>query len=525
MKHILKYVLMSIIAITVVLGGQVFVAPAANADDFNFTVTATSYDRASQSATIKNQKRLTINGAEQVTWENPNHGAKVTPTQLKRAPKISTSCTNSNRLTQSQQIYNKTHGARVVIVKAGSCLWNRGMRDQIRVGFKFKVTIPVVLSLDSNRRYRHSFTLKTKSQLQAGDTSIGKVYVLGATRYIVKSCWNFIGGPVDVVAPSVIQVRYQQDVKYNAELEVRSDVKANVTFNITCPNGANFNTTIEASAYGYARSEISFTERTRVSVVAAKRVTLNDSSWLHAEQEALSAAKVKVQVQGSCGDTPPPTYSAPSVSANAQACVEPGQATGIVTVTATNNNDVAVPATYAFPGKADQTATIAANATVAKQFTGVAPGSYTGTVSFGAPVNKTAQYNVVVEECEAPPHQNPTAEIFVGEHAVDLYGTMPVFGRVKAFDGATATLGSPVVNPSDLGMISNWRTVSTERDGVTPCAAGYVCYQGTFRVTKDGTPGTYVYGTLKATATDTKGGSFTTDPLQFSVYYANHPET
>lgn len=123
-----------------------------------------------------------------------------------------------------------------------------------------------------------------------------------------------------------------------------------------------------------------------------------------------------------------------------------------------------------------------------------------------------------------PEHKNPTAEIFFGEHAVDLYGTMPVFGRVKAFDGAIATLGSPVVTPNDLGMISNWRTVSTERDGVTSCESGWICYQGTFRVTKDGTPGTYVYGTMVATATDNQDGEFTTQPKQFSVYYADHPD-
>lgn len=109
--------------------------------------------------------------------------------------------------------------------------------------------------------------------------------------------------------------------------------------------------------------------------------------------------------EGECDDEP--NYTAPSVSASALACVEPGQATGIVTVTATNNNDVAVPATFKFPGKPDQTATIAANATVSKRFTGIAPGSYTGSVSFGAPVNKSAPYSVTVEECDVPTDECP----------------------------------------------------------------------------------------------------------------------
>ena len=122
-------------------------------------------------------------------------------------------------------------------------------------------------------------------------------------------------------------------------------------------------------------------------------------------------------------------------------------------------------------------------------------------------------------------HKNPIAEIYVGEHAVDYQGTMPVFGRVKAFNDSIATLGSPVVTPSDLGMISNWRTVNTERDGVTACESGWVCYQGTFRVTKTGTPGTYTYGSMVAKATDNKNGTFTTQPLQFSVYYTAYVET
>lgn len=250
----------------------------------------------------------------------------------------------------------------------------------------------------------------------------------------------------------------------------------------------------------------------------------------YADAFANAEASVKVDLTANfegC-DTPPnpPTYEQPSASGRAQGCVNPGQQDGVITATGTNPNAVAAPGTLVVGGKTKQFASVGAGQTVTWDFSGFAPATYNGSFTLGSPINKSATFTVKVEPCdEQPSHQGPTAEIFVGEHAVDVGGTMPVFGRVKAFDGATATLGSPVVSPSDLGGIYNWRTVSTERDGVTLCETGYTCYQGYFRVKKEGTPGTYVYGTLTATANDTKGGSFTTQPLQFSVYYADHPDT
>jgi len=118
-----------------------------------------------------------------------------------------------------------------------------------------------------------------------------------------------------------------------------------------------------------------------------------------------------------------------------------------------------------------------------------------------------------------PVHQNPLAEYFLGEHAVDPGGTMPVFGRAKAFDGATVTLGSPVVSPSSLGGVYNWRSVSTERDGVTPCETGWTCYQGYFRAQAEGN------GTLTGTASDSMGGMFNPQPLSFVSVFIIHPDT
>lgn len=532
MKRILKHVLMSIIAITVMMGGVTLTASAASADtnDFEFEVITKAVGTPTATTSLTNTQETTVGGATQVLWQDSAYGVNLTPTAVKAAwnKRIKVIATGSN---SSSVIYRQSGHRQLVVLKPYSKVRNTGRHNNMRVGFVWTLTRPAIVKYDkASRQYRHAADLLTKAQLDnlqstaKGDKYrvAGSIVVGGKRLYIVIWCGNYIGGNVPML-PNVTQVRFEQDILMKASAESVAKTGVTFDFKVTCPSsGATFNVQGFAWAYGRASSEVTFSQRTRATVIGALEYKAKQD--ISIDQDVEAEAQASVHISGSCGSTPP-SYSAPSVSANASACVEPGQATGIVTVTATNNNDVAVPATFTFPGKPDQTATIAANTTVTKQFTGVAPGPYTGTVSFGAPVNKTAQYNVPVEECKIPPHQNPTAEIFVGEHAVDLYGTMPVFGRVKAFDGATATLGSPKVTPSDLGMISNWRTVSTERDGVTPCATGYVCYQGTFRVTKDGTPGTYVYGTLEATATDTKGGSFTTDPLQFSVYYANHPET
>lgn len=270
-----------------------------------------------------------------------------------------------------------------------------------------------------------------------------------------------------------------------------------------------------------------FTAKTKAEAEgqAAKVATgINLSGSTKASIENQLRLSLMVAFSEQCDGVPPVTYSAPTASGNAKACVNPGEQNGIITASGTNPNNVAAPGTLVVGGKTKQFDSVGAGQTVTWDFSGFAPGTYNGSFTLGAPINKSATFQVTVEPCPVQEHKNPDAEIFFGEHAVDLYGTMPVFGRARAYDGATVTLGSPTVTPSDLGMISNWRPVSTERDGVTQCESGWVCYQGTFRVTKDGTPGTYVYGSMVAKATDNKGGEFTTQPKDFSVFYADHPD-
>lgn len=468
----------------------------------SITVESVSYSTDSATASVTKESRAVINGASQVTWEVPNHNWKITATQVKRAPKISTSCTSSNRFTQSKQIWNKTHRA-IVVVKPGSCLWNRGRFGNIVAGFKWKVTQPVVLMMDGNKRYRHSHTLKTKSQLRAGDTVVGKVYVMGAWRYIVKSCLNVIGGPVNTNLNSVVQIRYESDVLVDVTVKADVSVKAKVEASLQCESGTLYGYA-EASASATASATIRVKSSLKVSATNAKKVELLNQVKASAQAKALASAKAKITL--TCDDTP--VYSAPSVSANASACVEPGQATGIVTVTATNNNNVSAPATFTFPGKADQTVTIAAGATVNRQFTGVAPGSYSGSVVFGSPINKSAPYSVTVNECDVPePVDNAPVVNIMGSPA-HLYvgGNAYIWIEASDPDGDAVSVQ---VSASGAGTVAGLVPSDVRWDG-TPCPSGKSCYRAT--AWAGDTP-----GTLTITAKVTANGKSAADSVSFPV--------
>lgn len=288
-------------------GLSLLTASPASADDdgdFNVTLLMTDFASAHEEVTLKNKTRITVNGgATQVTWENSNHGLRVSNRELRNAQWIRTECTKRNRFTQSQQIFRMTGGDRVVIVKPGSCLWNRGRHDNIMVGFDWHPNHPAVL-VGKDRRYRHAFTLKQKRNVQHGDDVVRKLQLRGKTFYLIRTCANFIGGPVDKFVPAVVQIRYEEDVEYEGDVEATAEVGGTATFHVTCPNGAEFNVEAQASASASASAHVSFTERTRVSVIDAYRASLLHQSRLDAELDATAKARLKITISGTCGDTP-----------------------------------------------------------------------------------------------------------------------------------------------------------------------------------------------------------------------------
>lgn len=533
MRKFLMGLIAALIAIALPLGimstATAATGSSGSSNDFEFEVVSTSNGEATASTTLSNTQQALIDGATQALWQETDYGVRLTPKAVKDSWKhrIKVVATGAN---SSQVIYKKSKHRKLVVLKPRSKVRNTGKFNNRRVGFIWTTKWPAIVKYDKqSKQYRHAANLLTQSQVTALQKTakgreykvVGSIMVGGKRLFIVIWCGNYIGGDVEMIS-RLVMVRFAEDLLMESEAESVAKTGVTFDFKVTCPsNGATFNVQGFAWAYGKASSKVTYSQRTRVATIGDLEYQAKQNISINQSTEADAQSSVKIT--GTCGSQEE-TYQAPTASGAAKACVAVGGQNGVITASGTNPNAVAAPGTLTIGGQTKQFASVGAGQTVTWDFSGFAPGNYNGSFSLGAPINKSVTFPVTVNPCPVQEHKNPTAEIFFGEHAVDLHGTMPVFGRTRAFDGAIATLGSPVVTPNDLGMISNWRPVSTERDGVTPCESGWVCYQGTFRVTKNGTPGTYVYGTMVATATDNQDGEFTTQPKQFSVYYADHPD-
>jgi len=280
MKNIKRFSFVLTI-LSVVLGVLSVTAPAANADgdgDFHFTVVSAAYDYDAAEFSIDNETRLTVNGATQLTWWYPNHNIKVSMKAVKKAPHIKVRYAPCSR--QSKSIAKQAHGASIVVAKPGSVICNTGKNGNIVGGFKWTVKRPAVLKWNKQLRlYQHVYN------------------IVGGK--LVKTCGNRMGGHVDVMYPSVVQIRYEQDVQKSGVAKAKTKVYTDVEFGVTCPNGAYFKVKAGASAYGYAQAGITFTERTRATVLGAKKASLTSES--HAPAPALDLEPQHAQRPGPVG--------------------------------------------------------------------------------------------------------------------------------------------------------------------------------------------------------------------------------
>ncbi len=290
MKNIKRFSFVLTI-LSVVLGVLSVTAPAANADgdgDFHFTVVSAAYDYDAAEFSIDNETRLTVNGATQLTWWYPNHNIKVSMKAVKKAPHIKVRYAPCSR--QSKSIAKQAHGASIVVAKPGSVICNTGKNGNIVGGFKWTVKRPAVLKWNKQLRlYQHVYN------------------IVGGK--LVKTCGNRMGGHVDVMYPSVVQIRYEQDVQKSGVAKAKTKVYTDVEFGVTCPNGAYFKVKAGASAYGYAQAGITFTERTRATVLGAKKASLTSESHADGQVSAVSAARLSLDVSGNCGSNPQPTMT------------------------------------------------------------------------------------------------------------------------------------------------------------------------------------------------------------------------
>jgi hypothetical protein len=291
--NIKKMATSAVATLAVALGASAMgAAPAQATDtsgDFHFTVVAKDFAKAKAAFSVENRTRLTVNGATQLTWWYPNHNITVSKKSLRKAPRITVKYTACSK--QSQSIAKQAHRKSVVIAKVGSYICNTGRNGNIVGGFKWHVTkAPAVLKWNASLHlYQHVYN------------------IVGGK--LVKTCGNRMGGHVDVMYPSVVQVRYAQDVKEHGNVVARAAVGGEVTFNVTCPNGANFNTKVTTSANAQSYASVDFTSRTLASVISAHSVSLTNTLQANGEASATAAAETKIEVSGSCGtpNTPAPT--------------------------------------------------------------------------------------------------------------------------------------------------------------------------------------------------------------------------
>lgn len=126
--------------------------------------------------------------------------------------------------------------------------------------------------------------------------------------------------------------------------------------------------------------------------------------------EAKAKARMKIEAEASawCKDTPSeptPETEKPTVTAQAKACVKPGEASGVITGTVGSPNSTADTAVISI-GSQSTEKSVSAGGTASFSFSGFAPGTYTVNVTLKN-AKKSTSTTVVVEKCDVPPPAEP----------------------------------------------------------------------------------------------------------------------
>ena len=309
----MKYAIRLIVVIATMLSGLVLVAPAANANSIE--IESTTYTETSANAEVKSETRAVINGATQVTWEEANHKVKITKKQVRKAPKLKVKATGAN---SSKVIAKKAKGAKIVVLKKGSCVRNTGRENQLRVGFVWCLKHDAVLVFDSaSRQYRHSHN------------------IVGGK--LIKSCLNYIGGKLPM-RKKVVQVRYESDVLLDIALESAVSVTASVKASLECPTG-KLEGEASASASGTASASIRVKTGVKIAAINAKKAEIIEKARAEAQTKAKANATAKIKL--TCSDAPPPANKKPAARIDGSAAhVEAGKKVEVFGMTRDEDGDV-----------------------------------------------------------------------------------------------------------------------------------------------------------------------------------------
>jgi hypothetical protein len=182
---------------------------------------------------------------------------------------------------------------------------------------------------------------------------------------------------------------------------------------------------------------------------------------------------------------PPPHVIAPSVSAQAQACVEEGGATGIISGSATNPNKKGYDVTVVIDSKTG-TFFIPAGGSTSFTFSGFAPGTYTGTAHLNG-TKKTATFSVTVEQCAPPPSMSAV-----------MNSIQEVYNDGEIYPNLSGMLNSPAGDTISCAL----SVVNDTKDGP---GAGSIQDPTSYKFTSTGN--NQVVGTWVYVAPDDNGGN------------------
>lgn len=223
--------------------------------------------------------------------------------------------------------------------------------------------------------------------------------------------------------PPGVQTLLVLDVKAGTIAKVK--VFSKVCVEVTATVDVTLSYTYEGKTYTVHRSNTDTDSACKVKRdFAKKRITKHTSR--HASAQSVARAKARVETQATTAARTAAIVKAsakavrtvsvvihidrneaPSMSATANACVDYGQSTGIVSGTLTNPNDEAHPFTVSSPGKSPFSGTVGANTNAAYQLYGFAPGTYDVTATL-TDINLSTTVRVTVNPCPPQQQEKPT---------------------------------------------------------------------------------------------------------------------
>ncbi len=287
--------------------------------DTSIHLTACVYAEASDKVVVHDKVRAEVEGRTQVSWMRPDTAVQITPEAVKNAPVV-----HVTPKTTSAQLYKMTGGARVVRV-IGKWL-NNGRLGNIVAGFVTNSPAPgaSMVMRKGSTKYEHGAVLWTdtpanRAQAKAEGRKIYGRVLIGGTWYIIaQSCLNDFHGHFQTMVVNPIQVKTEDEVTFEQEVEDQSKGSITVYGEKTCPSGDVLRGSITLSAS--AATSILVREKLYVLAQAVGDAAALAKGSAAVKAKANGEANAAGEITLTCG-TGGSTHDNPLVEVNAPAHV------------------------------------------------------------------------------------------------------------------------------------------------------------------------------------------------------------